>query len=103
RGSGLTGPRSARVQGPVWVALEPGEQPAGAERIADVGGEHPHVRALAAEHVDLGLGDLARSEVEEPRLEDRHLARPALDLHALAGELVEVAAVVTHRGVHRRD
>ena len=65
--------------------------------------EHAHVRALAADHDDLGLGDRARPEVDELRRVDRDAARLAGDLLPGARELVEVPALVPDRRVHRRD
>ena len=57
-----------------------------AERPPEVGGEHPDVRALGA--ADREVDPVAPPSAELEAL-DRHVARLALDLDALAGELVE--------------
>ena len=58
---------------------------------------------LPLHHHDLGLGDGAGPEVDQLGRVDGHPARFADDLLTGPSELVEVAALVPHRRVHRWD
>ena len=70
-----------------------------AERRAEIGREHAHVRSLAAHDAERRPG--GRDLLDLDRV-DHHLARLALDLDALPRQLVEAAALVVDGRVHRR-
>src|SRR5262245_8312308 len=74
------------------------DRAAAAERRTDVGREHPYVCSLATDDADGGprAGDFL--DGDRP---DSHLARRALDLDALAGQLVQATPVVVNRRIHR--
>src|SRR5262245_38952937 len=81
-------------------AHERGERGATAESGAEVRGERAHVGALAAADPDHEVGQVERLETDAV---DPHLARLPLDLHPLAGQLVEPLAAPPQRRVHGRD
>ena len=74
---------------------------AAAEALAEVGRQRPDVRPRAEHSTEISAsGDFGSARA---RAVDRHPLRLALDLLALAGELVQRHAVLLHRAVHRRD
>src|SRR5439155_1450420 len=79
---------------------EPLDGTAVAERGPEVGGEHAHIGALAADDAKRSprRGDL----VNDDRTDD-DLPRLAVDLDSLARQLVEPPPRVVDRRVHRRD
>jgi len=79
-------------------ALKRGERAPSPERRAEIGGERPHVEALAAADADHEVWQGHRLEGDGV---DHDLARLPLDIEALAGQLVEPLARVMQRGVHR--
>src|SRR6202166_3730513 len=80
---------------------EPAEESAGAERLAEVGGEHAHVRALAADHHDLGLRTGTRPEVDQLGRVDGHASWLPDHLLTGSGELVEVPPLMPDCRMHR--
>src|ERR1700686_4418808 len=85
---------------PLPSPAEPAKQPAGLERLTQVGGEHPHVCALPRRDEHLGFGDGAGPEVNQFDGIDRRGSRQPLHLLARTRQLVQVASLVTHRGMH---
>src|SRR5262245_2410338 len=70
-----------------------------AERGADVGRQNANVRPLAADDAHGRPRARDRFHLDRP---DDHLARRALDLDALASQLVEPAPLVVNRRIHGR-
>ena len=99
--SASTGTASRLVEradgGPSQVA----EVGAAAQRGAEVGGERPDVGARRARHLDRERAWLDGGAHGEAV--DGHRAGGALDLLALAGQLVEATTVDVDRRDHRRD
>src|SRR5438445_232926 len=94
------GDRVGEVEGADTTPDEALDGAAVAERGPQVGGEHPHVSALAADDTEGGprRGDL----VDGDRMDD-DFPRLAVDLDPLARQLVEAPPLVVDRRVHGRD
>src|SRR3989442_14602358 len=93
------GDRVGEVEGADTTPDEALDGAAVAERGPQVGGEHPHVRALAADDTEGGprRGDLGDGD----RMDD-DFPRPAVDLDPLARQLVEAPPLVVDPRGHGR-